>query len=76
MRKKKVGILTLVLHSNFGYLMQAYALQQVIKKIGCDPYTYQIWEETPSTWGKFVVYIKNIVAKYLLRRSNITLFQR
>ena len=30
----KICILTYPLHSNFGYLMQAYALQKVLKDLG------------------------------------------
>ena len=32
--KKKVGIVTTHLHSNFGGVLQAYALQRVIKNLG------------------------------------------
>ena len=38
----KVCILTYRLHSNFGFLMQAYALQQIIKDLGHEPYTVDI----------------------------------
>ena len=34
MESKKVGILTLPLHTNYGGILQNYALQQVLKKQG------------------------------------------
>lgn len=63
----KVGILTLPLHSNFGYLMQAYALQVVVKKLGHQPYTIYIKEE-PTPYKRRVLnavkrLIKNLVYK-------------
>lgn len=72
----KVGILTLVLHSNFGYLMQAYALQQVIKKLGHDPYTYQLWETNPSIKEKLITFLKGFVLKYVLHQYKGSIFKR
>lgn len=37
MKNRKVGILTLPLHYNIGGILQAYALQQVLKKMGYEP---------------------------------------
>ena len=33
---KKVGIITLHYYGNFGSVLQAYALQEAIREIGCD----------------------------------------
>lgn len=35
----KIGILTQPLHNNYGGLLQNYALQQVLKRMGHDPIT-------------------------------------
>ncbi|MCD8400503.1 polysaccharide pyruvyl transferase family protein [Tenacibaculum finnmarkense] len=35
----KIGIMTQPLHSNYGGILQNYGLQQVLKKIGHEPYT-------------------------------------
>lgn len=44
----KVGILTQPLHNNYGGILQNYALQTVLKRIGCDPITIDIQYATPS----------------------------
>lgn len=58
----KICILTFRLHSNFGFLMQAYALQYVLKSLGHDPYTVDIRVEPFSLSSK----IKNIIKLLLL----------
>lgn len=64
----KVGILTLALHSNFGYLMQAYALQQMVRKLGHEPYTYQLWNTIPNRRKRFISFVKGFILKYILRK--------
>ncbi len=57
----KVGILTLRLHSNFGFLMQSYALQKVVRDFGHDPYHFYIKEEPFTKSGKIIVFFKKII---------------
>lgn len=61
--KKKVAILTLRLHSNFGYLMQVYALQKIVRSLGHEPYTFYIKEEQPSFKAKVKEVVYNLYVK-------------
>jgi len=36
----KIGILTLTLHTNYGGILQAYALQTVLKRMGHEIVSY------------------------------------
>lgn len=63
----KVGILSLWFHSNFGFIMQAYALQKVIKELGHEPYHYYIKEEQKSIVLKAKQIVKNLIDKVLNR---------
>lgn len=68
----KVGLLTLRFHSNFGFLMQAYALQKAVKKLGHEPYHFYIKEEPVPLFEKIVIFFKRLArnlfwgAKYQL----------
>lgn len=55
----KVGILTLRFHSNFGFIMQAYAMQKVLKEMGHEPYHYYTRVEQTSYLNRFKQTIKN-----------------
>lgn len=37
----KIGILTLPLHTNYGGILQAYALQTVLERMGHDVFVFQ-----------------------------------
>ena len=71
----KVAILTLKIHSNFGYLMQLYALQRVIKSLGHEPYTFFIKEEQPTFRAKVKDLIYNLYVR-LLKGQKAKLFKR
>ena len=62
----KVCILTYQLHSNFGFLMQAYALQQIIRKLGHEPYTVNIRVRPLSLRANIKHLIKSLLL-HLLR---------
>lgn len=65
----KVAILTIRIHSNFGYIMQLYALQKAIEEIGHEAYTIYLKLE-PLTIKQRIIYLaKSYVAKYILRRQ-------
>lgn len=68
----KVCILTYRLHSNFGFLMQAYALQQVIKGLGHDPYTVDFRAKPVSLFIKTRSLVKYFVFKYIFRNKTVT----
>lgn len=65
----KVAILTIPIHSNFGYIMQLYALQTVVEKFGHEAYTIQIRLEPKNLRQRIVYRIKSAAGKYLFQRS-------
>ena len=66
----KIAILTLPLHTNYGGILQAYALQTVLERIGHEvrllfspPY------KAHSSWVMPLVYTKRIIQKFVLRKD-------
>ena len=57
----KVGILTLRLHSNFGFLMQSYALQKIVRDFGHEPFHFYIKEEPLKGSEKIIGFFKKII---------------
>lgn len=70
----KIAILTLPLHTNYGGILQAYALQTVLERMG---HTVQVLQKHPglshSPWIMPAVYAKRIAGK-VFRGSNIPVF--
>lgn len=62
----KIGIVTLPLHFNFGGILQAYALQETLKKLGHNPY---IIKKTPQN-------IKDYIKRLLYNQSRVSQFVR
>lgn len=66
----KIGILTLPLHTNYGGILQAYALQTVLERMG-----HEAWiidspcMYTLPLFKKPLAYTKRIVLKYILRED-------
>ena len=71
----KIGILTLPLHTNYGGILQAYALQTVLERMGHE--VVVIDQERRKfvipLHKRYLVYAKRIIEKYLLRK-NIHIF--
>ena len=66
----KIGILTLPLHTNYGGILQAYALQAVLERMGHE--VVVIDRNTciiPSIKKKIIIYSKRFVKKYFLRKD-------
>lgn len=65
----KVGIVTLQLHKNYGGVLQNFALQKVLKKMGHDPITI---DKIPNrnNLRYYISHIKSIVLKVLGRETN------
>ncbi|MCQ2106154.1 MAG: polysaccharide pyruvyl transferase family protein [Fibrobacter sp.] len=61
----KIGILTLPLHTNYGGILQAYALQTVLERLGHDVVIFNALEQYPNTKWKQLP--KRIVKKILGR---------
>ena len=70
MESKKVGILTLHLHTNYGGILQNYALQQVLKKQGYKIVTINndYIVKLPLT-RRPLIYLKNIFLRYILKKD-------
>ena len=69
----KIGVLTLNLHNNFGGILQAYALQKVLREMGhnivlIDKSKYV---SVGPWYKKYPIYIKRAIQKYLLRKDII-----
>lgn len=71
----RIGILTLPLHTNYGGILQAYALQTVLERMGHE--VVVIDQERRKfvipLHKRYLVYAKRIIEKYLLRK-NIHIF--
>ena len=72
----RIGILTLPLHTNYGGILQAYALQSVLQRMGhdCLIIDHILYKPCPL-WKRPFVYLKRALKKYLLKEKNISVFQ-
>lgn len=66
----RIGILTLPLHTNYGGILQAYALQTVLERMGHEVVVF----DTPKVhhlpvWKMPFAYPKRIIQKYILRKD-------
>lgn len=66
----RIAIITLPLRSNYGGILQNYALQTVLKRMGHTVETIVLpWELRQPLWRKPLAYGKRFVKKYVLRRN-------
>lgn len=73
----KIGILTLPLSTNYGGILQVYALQIVLKRMGHDTMLIDkntIVEKLPL-WKAPIIYIKRLFEKYILRRPTVVFLE-
>ena len=60
MKHRRICILTQPVSNGFGGLLQAYALQTIIKRMG-----HEVWTEDRkrncSRWNRFIAFVKSIV---------------
>jgi len=61
----KIGIITQPLHTNYGGLLQNYALQQTLKRLGHDPITLDQGNARPSLWRICASCIKTFLLKLI-----------
>ncbi len=64
----RIGILTLPLHTNYGGILQAYALQTVLERMGHETYVLDKpfkLQHLPF-WRRLFFYTKQIIKKYIL----------
>lgn len=74
----KIGVLTLPLNSNYGGVLQAYALQTVLRRMGHEVYEVELkknmrWQY-PPLWKIPLSFGKRFLIKYILRRKNQKIF--
>lgn len=72
----KIGILTLPLHTNYGGILQAYALQTVLERMGHDVVVFQndyIGIKKFPFWKMPILWSKRLYRKYITNR-NIDIF--
>jgi polysaccharide pyruvyl transferase WcaK-like protein len=65
----KILILTQSLHNNYGGILQAYALQTVLKKMGHDVTTDSKPHKNTSIIRRAAGVLKRIIFKYVLRKN-------
>ena len=65
----KIGILTQPLFSNYGGLLQAYALQKHLKKMGHEVLTIDKVQRRP-VYLRILVIFRRAFFYYILRRKN------
>jgi hypothetical protein len=65
----KTGVLTLALKDNYGGILQAYALQTVLRNRGHEAILIKESEELPL-WKMPFSYSKRILDKYIVRKEN------
>ena len=67
----KIGIFTQPLKSNYGGILQNYAMQVVLKRLGHEPWTVDYLRFT--WWDWFVIVAKVTILKCLGRKSHMSL---
>ena len=72
----RIGILTLPLHTNYGGILQAYALQTVLERMGheVEIITFPRVQAKLNTSNKLKVYINRFIKRFVLQK-NIYVFQ-
>lgn len=69
----RIGILTLPLHTNYGGILQAYALQTILERMGHEVLIIEKKRYFPilSEWKKPLVYTYRFLKKYLVDPTTI-----
>lgn len=72
----KIAIITLPLLTNYGGLLQAYALQEILRRLGHEVETLQIpYKKRLSTKRLPFVFAKRFFKKYILRKPHSLIFE-
>lgn len=71
----KIAVLTLRLHSNYGGILQAYALMTVLKWLGHEPFLiYNRYYKNRNFLSRNWLYLKNGLKKVVLRQKEMEVF--
>jgi hypothetical protein len=65
----KIGIITLPFNWNYGGILQTYALQVALKKIGHEPYTINRDTAPMSLKLKLLSYVRRLILKIVFRKD-------
>lgn len=69
----KIGILTLPLHLNYGGILQAYALQTVLERMGHEVVVInRPMEGKPAFIRSLIYYLRRLFKYYVLRRRDVS----
>ncbi|MCD7927153.1 MAG: polysaccharide pyruvyl transferase family protein [Bacteroides sp.] len=71
----RIGIITLPLQTNYGGLLQAYALQTVLERMGHEMEVIS-YRYTLPLWKKPLAYAKRVVCKCLVDRKTKVFYER
>lgn len=66
----KIGIITQPLHTNYGGLLQNYALQQVLKRLGHEPITLDQGNMSVPLWRIVASYVKTFLLRLIGKGKN------
>lgn len=69
----RIGILTLPLHTNYGGILQAYALQTVLERMGHEVVVFDTPNNAflPPLWKLPFIFLKRIVLKFLGKTERV-----
>lgn len=71
----KVAVLTLSLHTNYGGILQAFALQTVLSRFGVEPVLLDKKKDfSLPYWKRPFAYLKRIIKYYIFRDKRVSLF--
>lgn len=72
----KIGILTLPLHTNYGGILQAYALQTVLERMGHDVVVFDkpMHTDVPPLLKRIRIYLRRIKGKILGNYKGVILY--
>ena len=70
----KIGILTQPLHNNYGGLLQAYALQTKLIRLGHDALILDRHHSQPARFQRYKSIVKRLVLKYVMGRPDVEVF--
>lgn len=69
----KIGILTLPLHTNYGGILQAYALQTVLERLGHEVILIDKgWPPHYTIFKNIMIFAKNVIKKFLNRGKHLS----
>jgi hypothetical protein len=68
-RKRKIGILTLPLDTNYGGILQAYALMEILKRMGHEVWLIKRRQPHVSFLRYCCILGKQVIKKYILKKE-------